>query len=351
MKILLLDIKNIFFINIIFLAVSCSTKSNEIISPKMKNYNQMKIGFGSCLKQDKPMPIFDPIKEEKFDLFLMIGDNVYGDSKEENLKELKLAYKNQRKNFQRLKFDFPFEAIWDDHDYGMNDAGSDYVHKEKSKELFLNFWDVSSDDVRRFREGLYFDLMYTINDKSLQILFLDTRTFRDSLLPSDNIGEEGKERYIPNPDSSLTILGLNQWGWLRKRISQKVDFRIIVSSIQFLPIGHGWESWNNFSHERKKLIKMIDEASLNQTLFISGDRHRGGIYKIKTDSGKIISEVTSSSLNASFLNEEESGPLRVGNTFIKENYGVIIIDGENNDMFASIKNISGEIVREITISN
>ena len=28
----------------------------------MKNYNQMKIGFGSCLKQDKPMPIFDSIK-------------------------------------------------------------------------------------------------------------------------------------------------------------------------------------------------------------------------------------------------------------------------------------------------
>ena len=96
---------------------------------------------------------------------------------------------------------------------------------------------------------------------------------------------------------------------------------------------------------------MIDKASLNETLVISGDRHRGGIYKVKTGSGKVISEVTSSSLNSSFPNEEEYGPLRVGKTFIEENYGVIIVDSNDNDMFVSIKNINGKIVRNVTISN
>ena len=51
----------------------------------------MKIGFGSCLDQNKAMPIFDAIKEEKLDLFLMIGDNVYGDSEEKDLKELRIS--------------------------------------------------------------------------------------------------------------------------------------------------------------------------------------------------------------------------------------------------------------------
>ena len=110
------------------------------------------------------------------------------------------------------------------------------------------------------------------------------------------------------------------WG----KIIQPVDYRIIASSIQFLPIGHGWESWNNFPHEREKLINMIDNSDLDQTLILSGDRHRGGIYKIKTNNNKIISEMTSSSLNASFPNKEEYGPLRVGGTYIDENYGVII---------------------------
>ena len=251
MKILLFSKKNIVLLNIILFVASCLNKSKSVSPNEIKNYNQMRIGFGSCLKQDKAMPIFDSIKKDNLDLFLMIGDNVYGDSEKEDLDELKLAYKTQKQNFEMMNLDFPFQAIWDDHDYGMNDAGVDYPFKKQSKELFLTFWNVPLDDVRRTREGLYFDLMYKINNKNLQILFLDTRTFRDSLMPSDDIGVAGKERYMPNPDSTLTILGINQWNWLRKKISQKVDFRIIVSSIQFLPIGHGWESWNNFPYERK----------------------------------------------------------------------------------------------------
>ncbi len=351
MKILLFSKKKIVLLKIIIFLSACLNKSISVNPNEIKNYNQIRIGFGSCLKQDKAMPIFDAIKKDNLDLFLMIGDNVYGDSEKEDLEELKLAYKNQKQNFEMMNLDFPFQAIWDDHDYGMNDAGVDYPYKKQSKELFLSFWNVPFDDIRRTREGLYFDLMYKINSKNLQILFLDTRTFRDSLMLSDDVGVPGKERYMPNPDSSLTILGTNQWNWLRKKISQKVDFRIIVSSIQFLPIGHGWESWNNFPHERKKLIKMIDKADLNQILFISGDRHRGGIYKLKTDKDKVISEVTSSSLNASFPNKEEYGPLRIGETFIEENYGLIYFDSENNNMFVDLKNVNGEVVRNITISN
>ena len=351
MIVLLVYKKSIVLIGIFFFLVSCSNKPEKVVPPSIKNNMQMKIGFGSCLKQDNSMQIFTPIKAEKPDLFLMIGDNVYGDSEKEDLKELRSAYATQKKNFERMNFNFPIEAIWDDHDYGMNDAGVEYPYKEKSKELFLNFWDIPSDDVRRFREGLYFDLTYNINHKILQILFLDTRTFRDSLLPTDNIGERGKERYIPNSDSSLTILGESQWSWFKEKISERVDLRIIVSSIQVLPIGHGWESWNNFPLERQKMIDMIDEAGVNQTLILSGDRHRAGIYKVRTASGKIIAEVTSSSLNASFPNKEENGPLRIGNTFVEENYGVIIVDGERSKMTASIKNIKGEIVSRIMVNN
>ena len=102
MKILPHPMKNILFINIIFFLVSCSNKPSVILSPKMKNYYEMKIGFGSCLKQDKPMPIFDPIKKEGLDLFLMIGDNVYGDDHSGELTKLKFAYEKQKDNFSLI---------------------------------------------------------------------------------------------------------------------------------------------------------------------------------------------------------------------------------------------------------
>ena len=99
------------------------------------------------------------------------------------------------------------------------------------------------------------------------------------------------------------------------------------------------------------IFVFIDKANLNHTLILSGDRHRAGIYEIKTESGKRISEVTSSSLNASFPSEEEYGPLRIGKTFIEENYGLIFFDSEKNDMFVGLKDVNGEVVRKTTISN
>ena len=334
-----------------FFVLSCAS----IQTVKQKNLtihsNTFKIGFGSCLDQKKPMPILNSITSEKFDLFLMLGDNIYGSSKNNDLRKLELAYKIQKKNFKKLGFKPPFEAIWDDHDYGLNDGGKEHSLNEKSKELFLEFWDIPQDDSRRFRKGLYHDLNIKSGSKNIHILFLDTRTFRDKLKPTDRKGFQGKERYIPNDDSSLTMLGLEQWKWVSKKLSEPTDYRIIVSSIQFIAIGHGWESWKNLPHERDKLIGFIDKSGIKNTIVLSGDRHRGGIYQLKTDKGNLISEVTSSSLNASYPNSEESGPLRIGSTFVEENYGAINFNDKSDTLTISLKNLLGNHLASIKVGS
>ena len=330
---------------------SCSSKTETNINDHYVAPYQMKIGFGSCLKQNKDMPIFEAIKSDSFDLFLMLGDNVYGDSQTEDLKELKSAYKKQKENFNNMGLNLPFEAIWDDHDYGLNDGGKNYPFKEQAKELFLDFWDIPLDDVRRSRKGLYYDLLKSADEKDIHIIFLDTRTFRDKLMPTDDRGVPGKERYIPNLDRSLTMLGEDQWNWLRKKLAEPSDYKIIVTSIQFLAIGHGWESWNNLPHERDRLMNMIDNSGLDNIVVLSGDRHRGGLYQLKTNNGKTITEITSSSLNSAFPNAEEAGPLRIGGTFVDENYGALYIHTTENTITASLKNIRGEIVRSLLVED
>ena len=336
-------IKKISFISIVIF-ISCLSNKNLDKSLPASNFNGLKIGFASCLNQNKAMPIFSTIKAEGFDLFLMMGDNVYGNSKSEDLKELSLAYSKQRQNFDKLDFDFPFEAIWDDNDYGLGDGGKEYHLKDKSKKLFLDFWDISNDDPRRKRSGLYHEIIKDFKGKSIQILFLDTRTFRDNLKPSDDKGAVGKERYIPFLDSTLTMLGDEQWQWLAQKMSVAIDYRFIISSIQFLAIGHGWECWNNLPYERQKLINLIDKSNIEHTVLLSGDRHRGGLYQLKTKTNKIISEMTSSSLNVPYSNSEEPGPLRKGGTYSRENYGVIQLDELQDSISVSLKNIKGEVV-------
>ena len=144
--------KNLLFIALIFL-VSCEKNEPSV---NIKPSHIYSIGFGSCLTQEKPMPIFNAIKSENYDLFLMLGDNVYGDTDSNDLIELRDAYEKQRENFDRLNLNFPFEAIWDDHDYGKNDGGKEYIYKEEAEQIFLDFWNIPQDDIRRNRPGLYF---------------------------------------------------------------------------------------------------------------------------------------------------------------------------------------------------
>ena len=327
---------------ILFLLFACEENQS---TQSIKDPNVYSIGFGSCLTQERSMPIFNTIKDENYDLFLMIGDNVYGDSEREDLLELREAYDKQRQNFDNLNLNFPFEAIWDDHDYGLNDAGKEYAYKEDAKELFLDFWNIPMDDVRRSRDGLYFEWIQTIDGITVQMLFLDTRFFRDALLPTDERGAPGKERYLPHTDTSLTMLGVDQWNWLEEKMNIQVDHRIIVSSIQFLAMGHGWEAWKTLPHERQKLIDIIDQSSSENVLILSGDRHRAGLYQLTTNSNKNIIEMTSSSLNLSFANDEEAGPLRVGPTFVQENYGEILLNKTSNSLIVNLKDNQGKIIQ------
>ena len=345
------DCNNILFIVFVLMLFSCHSFFKVTPYDHFSELEKIKIGFGSCLQQDSPMPIFNAIKKDSLDLFFMIGDNVYGDTEREDLYELKLAYEKQKNNFNRMKLNFSIEAIWDDHDYGRNDGGRDYPYKQSSKELFLKFWDIPKNDKRRTRPGLYNELVLQIGQERLQILFLDTRTFRDSLVPSDKLGAPGKERYLSADDTSLTMLGKTQWDWVSRKMNQSADHRIIVSSIQFLPIGHGWETWNNLPNERKRMIDIIERSNSEHIIFISGDRHRGGLYELQTDRGKTISEMTSSSLNASYPNLEEAGPLRIGNTFVEENYGVITIDNVKKMMSVALKNNKGKILQSLLVDN
>ena len=59
--------------------------------------------------------------------------------------------------------------------------------------------------------------------------------------------------------------------------------------------------------------------------------------------------MTSSSLNLSFTNDEEAGPLRVGSTFVQENYGEILLDKLSNELTVNLKDNQGRIIQSVDI--
>ena len=101
-----------------------------------------RIAVGSCLDQKKPQPIWKAVIAAQPQLFVMMGDNVYGDVSAADMRELKEAYALQAKHpelAERARRCRSWRLL-DDHDYGLNDAGVDFPFREQSRALFNQFW-------------------------------------------------------------------------------------------------------------------------------------------------------------------------------------------------------------------
>ena len=306
-----------------------------IFAINIANADSVKFGLGSCLDQDYPQPIWNSIEKEELDYFIFLGDNVYGDSPFGNLKKMKRAYDKQKKVLPSFLNDLEVYAIWDDHDYGLNDGGSDYKNKIDAEKLFLDFWEISQNDPRHKREGIYFSTEKIFFDKKFKLIFLDTRFFRSKLL-----GEKGG--YISNTNDDATILGKNQWLWLENELNTEFDFLIIFSSIQIIPMDHPYEKWSNFPKDRNKLLGMLDKHR-GKTILFSGDRHRSGIYKKDG-----IFEITASSLNKPGSLFNETDKFLIGETYPEANYALFEV--YENQIEVQIKNSNGEILNSIGLN-
>ena len=311
-----------------------------------------RIAFGSCADQAKPQPIWDAILAYRPELFIFAGDNVYGDFNSEDAANLKRAYETAEgiAGYNRLRETIAHLAVWDDHDYGINDGGGDFPHKAVAKELFLKFWKVPATDVRRGREGIYDSSIIGPPGMRVQIILLDLRWFRSPLKVTDKRGAPGKERYVPDPDPAKTMLGPVQWAWLAGELRKPAELRLIVSSTQVLAEGHGWERWGNMPLERQKLLDTIRDSGAKGVVLLSGDRHVGALYRETPPGLYPLYEVTSSGLNMVFWEAREPGPNRLGALYAAANFGIVDIDWPEHKIMLALRDVYGNTQRSAIFS-
>ena len=292
--------------------------------------------FGSCIKQDKPIPIFSAILAQRPELMVFLGDNIYADTTDMAVMRAKYARLKSDPGFSRLLTTCPVLATWDDHDYGANDAGADYAKRRESQRIFLDFWSDAPDSPRRQRPGVYSAQLFGPAEKRLQVILLDTRYFRGPLT-------RGKKRvggpYYPNLDSQVTMLGETQWNWLQQQLRQPAQVRIIVSSIQCVSAAAGQETWSNLPHERQRLFQLIRTTRAEGVLLISGDRHWAELSVTADATPYPIYDLTSSSFNQPHrrgtptVNRYRADPM----TYHRENFGAIHIDWNRADPLITLR--------------
>lgn len=322
------------FYFVLFLLSNIRCEAEEVVTS---------IAFGSCLKETRPQPIWESVIDSKPDVFVLLGDNIYGDTRD--MDKLRERWKRfgAIEGFQKLRSNSRLLAIWDDHDYGENDAGAEFPAKFESQKVFLDFLNEPEDSRRRKSPGIYDCLTLGPEGKRVQFILLDTRFFRTSL-KKETIRITGKGPYGPNYSDKAEILGKEQWSWLEQKLNEPAEIRIIASSIQVLSITHGWETWGNFPKERQRLLNLLSKVK-GRVIIISGDRHSAEISKLKDEFPYPLLDITSSAMNQRQRPNVEENSYRIGERYFNENFGFLQIGWEQNEITitASIRDLDGKM--------
>jgi alkaline phosphatase D len=261
------------------------------------------IQFGSCNKQDRlnsSAAIFSSIASVKSDVFIWLGDTIYTDKMGslgssqandiENVRQQFKVWKQTDSNSKLQNSTNLLMGVWDDHDFGINDGGSEHVQKAETQQIFLDYLGVSADSPRRQRQGVYSSEIIGEVGRRVRIILLDVRFHRDP------VGSDGD------------LLGAEQWSWLERELRSEVkaDMTVIGSGIQVLNDWRPSENWGRFPSERKRLLRLLGDSNASTTgvLFISGDVHFAEFSEVKCDGGsRRLVDFTSSGISHS-LDEE-----------------------------------------------
>ncbi|MEM8827395.1 MAG: alkaline phosphatase D family protein, partial [Pseudomonadota bacterium] len=218
----------------------------------------MTLAFGSCARyqEDAEQPIWRAVAAARPDMFLWLGDNVYVDAFEPSVFDAEYQRQRAVPSFAPVMASVPQLAIWDDHDFGLNDHDRTNPVKKVGLDAFRRYWAnpaYGTTDV----PGVF---------------------FRQPLGEVDLFALDGRWHRDPNeaPDSpEKTMLGAGQLAWLKAGLKDsRATFKILACGSGWSAAkGMGGDSWASFQNERDALFDFIRDEKIGGVLLISGDTH------------------------------------------------------------------------------
>lgn len=303
------------------------------------------IAFGSCNKLNKPQSMWQFVADNNPNLWIWLGDIIYADTTD--MRALAGMYKSLKTNaeYKKLRAKAQIIGVYDDHDFGANDAGKGYPKKKASKKCLMDFLDVPGNAPVRKREGAYTSYLFGKGAQRIKVIVLDTRYFRDTLIPDPS----KQRRYLPNLEGD--VLGEAQWKWLEKELkTSPANLNILCSSIQILADEHGYEKWGNFPNARKRMLNLIVQSKPKNLLIVSGDRHMAEVSKMDLQGLPYpLYDFTSSGITHIRSGLSEINKLRVGDLVLKKNFGLLKVYWENDHPVVTMqaRGLQNELLLEI----
>ncbi|MEA5458933.1 alkaline phosphatase D family protein [Arcicella sp. LKC2W] len=291
-----------------------------------KDPSAFKFAFGSCNYINEPETdrpgrpyggyneIFKSIYDKKPDFMIWGGDNNYYREADWNTRTGMIHRNTHSRNvpeLQPLLGNTHHYAIWDDHDYGNNDADRSFWMKDTSLEIFKLFW---ANPNYVFKDQA---CTGTFQWGDVQFFMLDDRWFK---APNENF--TGDRDYY----------GKKQLTWLIDALTgSSATFKVIVTGGQIVNPAKVFENMSNYEAERQELLKKITDAKIKGVLFFTGDRHHTVLQKLdRSGANYPLYDLTVSPLTsgpAKTVKEEDNSPIVEGTLFVDRNFALCEVSG------------------------
>ena len=209
----------------------------------------VRIAVASCARTGSSGQVFDAIRGSDPDLYVQMGDLHYGDLASNDpdryraLLERVLTAPSQAALYRQV----PIAYVWDDHDYGPNDADSRSPSREAAwagyRELVPN---------AAARTGPI-NPAFTLG--RVRVVMTDTRSAK-------------------TPD---TMLGAEQLRWFLDELRTSSRSHAVVLWVNpdpwIAPDEPGRDDWGGYAEEREHILDAIRDASIENLVMVSGDAH------------------------------------------------------------------------------
>lgn len=276
--------------------------------------------------------IFRSIAAAKPDFMIWLGDNVYyreADWTNERDMRRRWAHDRALPEMQPLLGTVHQYAIWDDHDFGANDADRTYRHRETSLRVFQDYWANPTYGLAE-APGVFTRFDWA----DVDFFLLDDRYHRS---PND----------MPaGPDKRM--FGREQLQWLKESLAgSRATFKIVAGGNQFWNPLVFYEGLGRFPAEQKELLDFLREARIEGVVFLSGDRHHTELLK-RQEPGMIpLHEFTSSPLTSGGgrIEKEANNPARVPGTWVTggvRNFGLLEVSGKPGARVMTLRTLDAD---------
>lgn len=213
--------------------------------------------------------IFEAIHDKQPDLMIWLGDSIYLREPDWTSRTglfRRWSHDRALPHLRPLLANTHHYAIWDDHDYGPNNAGWEFYNKVQSTEAFSLFWGNPTAGHPE-TQGIFTYFQWG----DVHFYLLDNRTHRDpdGLTPIKY--EEAKDHFGKRQiDWLISSMKSNQ---TQSRSSYPASFHIICAGSQIVSDNPYPENFRTYTDEFNYLFDRLRSERIDGVFFLTGDVH------------------------------------------------------------------------------